>query len=323
MAIDKKWLDEVSRDDAPADIATTAVRRRLDRVRALVKPAKSPAPSVESIHQLRVASRRARAALSFFKPLLRPKRTKKMNRALGRIRRAAGPARDLDVMTARFRQAVGPDRHKNAQPTNDPSHDALPLVLAQLTHTRQTEQKKLRRRLEELQNDISVPQVERLLVRVRWREDSPSPEWHDFAQIQLTPLFAEFQAAARELPTCTEQLHRIRIAGKRLRYAMELAVSVDAAIRTDLYPIMETLQEKLGNVNDLAVSVAHLRSLKDLQSSDETLQRRALKQLISGEEKRLSEEIAAVGSWWDPTLLGEMQRRWYAIFSGGAVEGVA
>jgi CHAD domain-containing protein len=50
-------------------------------------------------------------------------------------------------------------------------------------------------------------------------------------------------------------LHRFRIRGKELRYAMELlAPAFPAAFREQLYPVVEQLQERLGEIHDHAVA---------------------------------------------------------------------
>ena len=56
---------------------------------------------VEYVHQLRVGCRRASAALRAFEPLFSTK-PKALKKWLSRIRDAAGPARDIDVLLGRF-----------------------------------------------------------------------------------------------------------------------------------------------------------------------------------------------------------------------------
>src|SRR5205823_1439505 len=59
-------------------------------------------------------------------------------------------------------------------------------------------------------------------------------------------------------------LHRVRIEGKRLRYAMEVfADCFPAEFRDELYPQVEALQETLGKANDSHVAVGELTALRD------------------------------------------------------------
>jgi CHAD domain-containing protein len=52
---------------------------------------------VEAVHDLRVAARRLRSALSLFAQDPVGKRTRRADRTLGQLARAAGRGRDLDV----------------------------------------------------------------------------------------------------------------------------------------------------------------------------------------------------------------------------------
>ena len=62
----------------------------------------------ETVHQLRVNTRRSLSALSVFGGLLDPQEAKWMRKQLRRIRKAAGAARDLDVLELRYKKHKGP-----------------------------------------------------------------------------------------------------------------------------------------------------------------------------------------------------------------------
>lgn len=62
---------------------------------------------IQRVHQLRVATRRAIAAIDAFRDLLPTKRADWFTKQLRRIRRAAGEARDLDVLTDRLTGETG------------------------------------------------------------------------------------------------------------------------------------------------------------------------------------------------------------------------
>src|SRR5437879_5070487 len=98
---DGKWIKDLTAATPVADAARRVLTVRLEAVRdylplALHEPDKDP----EYVHQLRVATRRARAALDIFAPCLPPKVHKAAKKRLRRIRRAAGAARDWDVFLA-------------------------------------------------------------------------------------------------------------------------------------------------------------------------------------------------------------------------------
>ena len=70
-----------------------------------------------------------------------------------------------------------------------------------------------------------------------------------------------FFAAVPRDATDLAALHMFRIRGKELRYAMEvLAGAFSDEFRTRLYPIVESIQERLGEVNDLVTAKAKIES---------------------------------------------------------------
>ena len=62
--------------------------------------------NAERVHQLRVATRRAAAALDLYHDFVPRKIAKKMDARLKRIRRTAGDIRDCDMLLARFSSGV-------------------------------------------------------------------------------------------------------------------------------------------------------------------------------------------------------------------------
>ena len=77
-----------------------------------------------------------------------------------------------------------------------------------------------------------------------------------------TGLLKGLELAASVDPEGYEDLHQIRILGKRLRYAMEVFADCFApAFREELYPAVESMQEILGNANDSHVACTRLEAL--------------------------------------------------------------
>src|SRR6516165_2489416 len=93
-----KWISGLTADTPLADAARRVLTVRLELVRDALPPALHEAEQdPEHVHQLRVATRRARAALDIFADCLPPKAYKRVRRELRDLRRAAGEARDWDV----------------------------------------------------------------------------------------------------------------------------------------------------------------------------------------------------------------------------------
>lgn len=79
-------------------------------------------------------------------------------------------------------------------------------------------------------------------------------------------------------------LHRFRIRGKELRYVMELlAGAFPNALRNELSPIVEVIQDRLGEVNDLATAQARLR--RKVEADRGLSKKKAWKKLLT-EDRR-------------------------------------
>src|SRR5436305_778371 len=99
----EKWIEGVSPDDPTGEVAARALRDRLAAVRHyLPLAAERAGEDMEYVHDLRVWSRRAAAALRLFAELLPHHPRDWVKKRLKRLRRAAGEARDCDVLIRRL-----------------------------------------------------------------------------------------------------------------------------------------------------------------------------------------------------------------------------
>src|SRR5262249_50254482 len=100
-----KWIDGIPADASATAAAESVLRARLRAAVEMIesvtrKTVKDP----EYVHQLRVATRRATAALDCFRAWLEPIAFKKLRKRLRRVRRVAGAARDLDIFISYLTQ---------------------------------------------------------------------------------------------------------------------------------------------------------------------------------------------------------------------------
>jgi hypothetical protein len=91
------------------------------------------------------------------------------------------------------------------------------------------------------------------------------------------------------------QLHQVRIAGKRLRYAMEVFSGCFPPPFTDvLYPLVEHVQEILGRANDSHVASERLAALRDVIREGEPAGWRrwqaGVEALLRSHQRRLPQE---------------------------------
>src|SRR5262245_37953091 len=105
MSRKSKWIEAEWLDEPAWRVARRTLRARLRTVSDwLARAADEADADAEHVHQLRVSTRRATAALRLFDSVLPRKRSRWFRKRLKRMRKAAGEARDLDVLIERVRE---------------------------------------------------------------------------------------------------------------------------------------------------------------------------------------------------------------------------
>jgi CHAD domain-containing protein len=249
-----KWISELKATTPVADAARHVLTVRLEAVRDSLPLALHQAhDDPEHVHQLRVGTRRARAALDIFACCLPSKIHKRARKHLRAIRQVAGEARDWDVFLAgliRWSREHG----SKARP-------GLDGLIGYVVAKREGAQLQL-----EEAGKVYPFALERFLAEtvaaIHKPDDACLRALADLALPCLSGRLAELGTAAGGELEDHEHLHQIRILGKRLRYAMEVfADCFVPAFRTEIYPEVEAMQEILGNANDSYVACKRLESL--------------------------------------------------------------
>jgi CHAD domain-containing protein len=200
----------------------------------------------ERIHKLRVAVRRATAALDAFARCLPRKDYKHARRVLRTIRRTAGAARDWDVFFP-----VVADWESGQPEAVRPFADAL---LGWSASKRDSAQAALTALSDTFPAALDALSDDTLAALRRPKGDLSVA---DLGRQRVETLRAELTAASAHEPTSDAEYHEVRIAAKRLRYAAELfAEHTPDAERIDAD--MRALQEVLGRFNDGVVGATHL-----------------------------------------------------------------
>jgi CHAD domain-containing protein len=239
------------------DAAKAVLAARFEVVRHYLPLAvEKPYEDVEHVHQLRVGTRRAAAALRVFADALPRKHLKETRRTLRTIRRAAGDARDWDVFLVGLPTAK-PLAAAAAKPTLD-------FLLGYAFGERAAAQTRLAEAASEA-GPLFVDQSLDLPTRAHKPQGPSAPaDFGALAGQYLGDHFGEFTAAAEANPTETPALHALRIQGKRLRYAIEIfADCFPPVLKQDVYPLVERLQEELGDVQDAVVGMERLTGIRD------------------------------------------------------------
>lgn len=240
------------RADAWVEVRHLALRQ-LDRLVALepkVLRDESPRPA----HDLRVASRRLQSLLDLLCPAPRPPELRKLRRRLVRARRALGELRNFDVMLARIDRALARKRTARRAAWE-----------AAGDHVRNLRGKQAERSFRKLAKlnlaDLYVRLRPHLMPAggaipsgvIAFPEAQTGDQPPDFAARlggRLRELWQDLTACAAERGQDPARLHALRIAAKRLRYLMEVAVQLRAPGSAEAVHWLRGLQRRLGDWHD-------------------------------------------------------------------------
>jgi CHAD domain-containing protein len=290
---DEKWLAGLTGDMPAHEAAQKALSLRLGVVRDRLPAAVFHADDdIENVHQLRVGTRRAAAALRIFAACVPERLHKKTRKTLRALRRSAGEARDwdvfLDMLQSRIAKAPSGQRR------------GLDFLLGFAHGQRVLAQEHLRLAFgangEEF--TLRIQQVSQALDA-----SGSAHTLRDLAAPLLTQLLRELETAARGDLVRYEALHQVRILGKQLRYAMEIfACCFVAELRHRFYPAVVEMQEILGLANDSYTACQRLGELRSrlmrVQPKQWPLYQDGIESLLRFHERRLPMQRKKFVTWW-------------------------
>ena len=208
------------------------------------------------IHPTRVATRRLRSTLRIFAAYLNPDRAEAFDADLSWYAALLGEVRDREVQRARFGQMIA----------DLPPEQVLGPVAARIEQHLLAEQVQHQKTLDKAMNGRRYLAL--LQESARWVADPP---FTDLAEQKPTALRGAVRSAAKKVskhlaaglgPTGTdEELHKARKAGKRARYAAELAHPVLGKKTKNAVDQYKELQDILGDLQDGVVAAGLLRRI--------------------------------------------------------------
>jgi len=229
------------------------IREQVDQIRAQDLPVRLDAP--DSIHKMRVATRRLRSALTTFKSLVDARVAGSLRGELKWLAAELGAARDAEVMRDRVAATVGAD-----------DGDAGSQVVGELDRSYREAHDRV---LAELDGERYHRLVESLDALVA--DPAFTPRAADRAGTVLPKLVHRSYTGVRRLveeaerhPAGAEReelLHDARKAAKAARYAGESVSPVFGADATRFAEAMEAVQEALGEHQDSVLIRERLRTL--------------------------------------------------------------
>jgi len=237
-----KRITDLSEMTPVEDAARRVLALRLEAVRDRIADALSCGDERrQHVHALRVASRRAAAAVEVFEHCLPKKVFKEVRRQLRLIRRAVGMARDWDVVLARLGKGL-----RDADSADAPAYDMLTGYA--LAH-RVPAQKRLEQACPEYPFGFDRLMAT-TLAAIRRRPACPTT-FGGYVRPMLAGMVDGFNSLCDRDNGDWGQLHEVRIAGKRLRYSLELVHDCFGdSLDSTLGPALASLQDTLGTVND-------------------------------------------------------------------------
>ncbi|HSR28987.1 MAG TPA: CHAD domain-containing protein, partial [Anaerolineae bacterium] len=226
------------------------------------EPGTRQGEDIEALHDMRVATRRMRAAFRVFGGYFEPKAVARYSKGLKRTGRALGPVRDLDVFRAKVQAYVSTLPESKQESLNG------------FLSTLEVQRDAARARMIAYLNDAKYARfVERFGQFVEtegmgsWpvtlQDGEPWP--HRVRHVAPMAIYERLAAvrAYDEWVTIPDppltRLHALRIACKRLRYALEFFGEVLGSDTKALVKEIVTVQDHLGALQDTVVASAILR----------------------------------------------------------------
>ncbi len=232
--------------------------RRMDQMLSL-EPKILRTQDPGSIHDFRVASRRAQQALDLLYPSPRPAPIRRIRKKIRRARRAFSEVRNCDVLVESLEKRLARKRVANREAwqavheyVSDRRSSARAKALRRLAHLGLS---KAYIRLQGLKPDsIQTPQDETESSRL-----APFPSDGAFRSRLARELGSKWLRFASALNEGQRRhgnlsLHAARIAGKRLRYLAEILQDLHWPGARATIDWLRTLQQVLGDWHDLDVT---------------------------------------------------------------------
>lgn len=252
----------------------------------------------DTIHDMRVATRRIRTTLQAFESagVFPDKRLRSLRRRLKRLAEELGAVRDLDIFLAHKRDWVGSDDARESDLARMSDHLARERLAGYERVSRRIHRRKYAKLLADLDTFIATPAPAGPLGCTLVRHYAGSIIWGRYETLLRIESILPVAAPA--------QLHQARIAGKRLRYALEIFAPTLGDRARPMRKALVECQSLLGDIQDLTVALARVEHASAADPGNRGL--RAYAGAIREERARLIERVPAM---WAPLSAGEAREK--------------
>lgn len=241
----------------------------------------------EGVHQMRVATRRIRSILQASGDAFEGKRYRRINATLRRLARALGLVRDTDVFIGIL----------EARPGTGEDRPGMRRLIERLSRERDAARGNLLALLDELDDEDFRQASLHAFEKARGGKRGISRKG---ARRMIREHVDDLVAATGSFPPedDPDALHGVRIATKRLRYALQLLEEPLRPGASEIIPALTGLQDELGELHNLDVLIDLVRS--ELHAMTDEAAGRAI-------DSRNGPHDEAPGQWRDLlALLGEL-----------------
>ncbi|MEI6084365.1 MAG: CHAD domain-containing protein [Verrucomicrobiota bacterium] len=216
----------------------------------------------DSLHQTRVATRRLRVGLRFFAALYPEGELKQVRRQLRRLTGVLGEVRTMDVNIHLLRKAA------RRLPASTAA--AQRKLVAGWLAARHTHLDALRDFRRALHTSHFQARIRQLILKPRPLDDKRLLKESNAALNQLRrELRRRYRKYRRQ--ESLDVFHKLRLAAKRYRYALEICAAVFDTAATPRIRAVETLQDQTGICHDLEVLIDSLKVDKELAGAQDEM----------------------------------------------------
>jgi inorganic triphosphatase YgiF len=291
---------ELSSKLSAADAFGTIARSCLDQLRAN-EAAILESEDDEAVHQFRIAIRRLRAAISAYRKLMDEDARAVMSTELRWLQRQFGPARDLNVLIS---ETLMPIQERLL------GQSAIEPLLEFAKLARGDAHRRAHQALDNPRYAVMLLQIYRLLMTDDWRARSAGAQLEldqpvrAFADSWLAKAHKKLvRLGGKRAELSEEELHRLRLRAKKMRYGAQAFASLYRGKRTEKYLFhLANIQDHLGSLNDATVGRQLLVDLiervtceRSLSATDTSL----LQGVVLGwQSSRINHDLGGFRSTW-------------------------
>ena len=241
------------------DVLVAYLHTQVDELRAREPGARVDGP--DAVHRMRVASRRFRSSMATFGPLFTGSQAQRLRDELQWVGTVLGSVRDVEVMRAHLQGTAA------ILPVDADLADVLTGLDNELAERYSHAHEKLIAAMDGPRYAALLAALAAFVTDPPWvakaatRHTLPALVGRACARVDRAA-----KAAEGVLDVGGDELHEVRKAAKRARYAAEVAVPYAGSAAHALAQRMEELQEVLGAHQDSLMARALLQDLADRMS---------------------------------------------------------